>query len=166
MEAYIGQIILFGGNFAPQGWAFCNGQLLSIAQYSTVFALLGTTYGGDGLTTFALPDLRSRAPVHTANTHPQGEVAGSESVSVLSTQIPIHTHGVKVATSNEAPGANRPGGNVFAESTQYSAPTAADGTLGGITSGPTGGNQPHNNMQPYLAVNYIICLEGIFPSRN
>jgi microcystin-dependent protein len=170
-EPFIGQITIFGGNFAPRGWAFCNGQLLSIAQYSAVFALLGTTYGGDGQTTFALPNLQGRVAIGFGNgpglsPRALGQSGGEENHTLVVTEMPAHQHTFAVAASNEAATANRPGGNILAEGTIYSAPTAADATLGGVSAQTVGGSQPHNNMQPYLAVNYIIALEGIFPSRN
>jgi microcystin-dependent protein len=166
MEAYIGQIILFAGNFAPKNWAFCDGRLLPISQNTALFSLLGTTYGGDGRSTFALPDLRGRAPIHASGSHPLGAVSGTETVSLTGTQIPAHGHSPQIAASNEAAGANRPAGNILAEGTHFSAPTAADAALGGTSCSIAGGNQPHNNMEPFLAVNYIICLYGIFPARN
>ncbi len=165
-EPFLGQILMFAGNFDIRGWAFCNGQLLSIAQNSALFSLLGTTYGGDGQTTFALPDLRGRAPLHFSPTHPEGEVAGAENVTLLQTQLPQHSHAVSVGASNASATASRPVGNVCAGATKYDVAANAGGSLGAVTVANTGGDQPHNNMQPYLAINYIIALEGIYPSRN
>lgn len=173
MEAFLASIILFAGNFAPRGWAFCAGQILPIAQNTALFSLLGTTYGGNGQTTFALPDLRGRVPVGTGqgpglSAVDLGEVAGTPTHTLLLTEMPTHNHLM----------------NAFSDPGNVGVPTGAylAGT-GGLdpeyrTSGTTavqlnaqaisiaGGNQPHNNMQPYLGMNYIIALEGIFPSRN
>jgi microcystin-dependent protein len=170
MEPFIGQIMLFAGNFAPKGWAFCNGQLLSISQNSAVFALLGTTYGGDGVTTFALPDLRGRVPLHFGSgpgltPRDLGESSGSESITLLQTQIPAHNH-VLNAINNPAD-VSVPTSNILATATTYSDRSAsADTTLSANSIGSTGGGQPHDNMQPYLGLNFVIALEGIFPSRS
>jgi microcystin-dependent protein len=162
---YIGEVRIFGGTFAPVGWAFCNGQLLAIDDNSTLFTLIGTTYGGDGQTTFALPDLRSRMAVSTGLTHAIGQAAGAESVTLTSNQLAIHTHAV--FASDNAATATSPSGNVWANwgETQYStaAPGAAMG-VGGVSS--VGQGFPHDNRAPYLGVSFIIALEGIFPSRN
>lgn len=172
-DPYIGQIILFGGNFAPLNWAFCNGALLAIADHDALFAILGTTYGGDGQVTFALPDLRGRAPIHVGgspgpgrSTYQLGEVGGTETVPLSVNQLAAHAHPVKVAARNEPGVQSRPGGNILAAANNYDAPASADATLGGVSMGDTGGNFPHENRQPYLACNYIICLYGIFPSRS
>ncbi len=173
MEPFIGQVILFGGNYAPTGWAFCSGQLMSIAQYSALFAILGTTYGGDGIQTFALPDLRGRAPLHVGASpgpgqpaYTLGERGGSETVTLVQQQLPLHAHTVTAAVSSEAASTNQPGNNVFGSGQFYQAAGNADGALGGIKSSAAGSNIPHNNMQPYTAMNYIIALEGIFPPHN
>ncbi|MBL8242470.1 MAG: phage tail protein [Bryobacterales bacterium] len=172
-DPYIGQVILFGGNYAPLGWAFCDGSLLSIAQNTALFSILGTTYGGNGQTTFALPDLRGRAPVHAgASAGPGlspyviGETGGVESVTVTTGQLPGHNHGVKVAGHNEGHTQSRPGGNILGDGSNYDSPASADTSLGGVTCGLAGGSQPHENRQPFLACNYIIALEGIYPSRG
>lgn len=170
MEGYIAEIRLFAGNFAPRNWAFCNGQILSIAQNTALFSLLGTTYGGNGQTTFALPDLRSRVPVGTGqgpglSSYTLGEMSGQESVTLLSTQIPIHNHGIGaqsgVGTQN-APN----GSNYIAASDRRDAQFSASANSSLASTSTAGGSQPHDNMQPYLGMNYIICLFGIFPSRN
>jgi microcystin-dependent protein len=170
-EPYIGQIILFGGNFAPLGWAYCDGSVLSIADNSALFSLIGTTYGGDGIQTFGLPDLRGRAPIHRGQgpglqNYDQGQKAGSETVTLQVTQLPAHNHGVSVGASNNAPSTTRPAGAVYAASTMFTDAANAGGSLGAVTVAAAGGNGAHDNMEPYLALNYIIALEGIFPSRN
>ena len=167
-DPFLAEIKLFAGNFAPRGWAFCNGQILSIAQNTALFSLLGTTYGGNGQTTFALPDLRGRVPVHPGqgpglSNVTLGQAAGSENVTLQQTQMPAHGH--LVAASNGGAGGSRPAGNFLAAGGSYAA--ASDGT----TMNPgmvqnTGGSQPHENRQPYLGLNFIIALEGVFPSRN
>jgi microcystin-dependent protein len=178
-EPFIAEIIMFGGNFAPRGWAFCNGQLLQIAQFQALFALLGTTYGGDGRTTFGLPDLRGRVPVHPGtapglSTYRLGQKGGLEQVTLTSNQMPSHTHtasAVVNATDNRGD-AETPGGNVWAQKARdddYST-AAPDVTMKAdavtVAAGNTGGGQAHENRQPYLAVNFIIALQGIFPPRN
>ncbi|ADO76133.1 phage tail protein [Stigmatella aurantiaca] len=174
-EPFLGEIRMFGGNFAPTGWAFCNGQILSIAQNQALFSLLGTTYGGNGQTTFALPDLRGRVPMHWGSgpgltTRTLGEAAGTETVTLLQTQMPTHTH---AATASAQPGnSTEPTGTFWAaavdgNSQQVSAyGTQPSTTLNPQAIGIAGGNQPHNNMQPYLCVTFIIALQGIYPSRN
>ena len=162
---YIGEIRMFGGNFAPVGWAFCDGQLMAIADNDTLFALIGTTYGGDGQTTFGLPDLRGRIPIHQSGANPLATKAGDENITLLTAQLPAHTHDLRAGaggtkTSSPANAFFASGGPQQFASNRV-APLA--GTLqGGLA--PTGGNQPHNNMMPYLAVSFIISLFGIFPS--
>lgn len=169
MDPILGTIIIFAGNFEPRGWAFCNGQTLSISQNSALFSLLGTMYGGDGVTTFQLPDLRGRVPMHSGNGNGltprvQGEVLGSETVSLTAAQMPQHSHDVNVAN---IPGDNdRPTGDFLARSQIYSAVGTTLATLNPLTVSVAGGNQPHANMQPSLCLQYIIALEGVFPSRN
>jgi microcystin-dependent protein len=161
---------MFGGNFAPLGWALCNGQLLAIAQYDALFQLVGTTYGGDGVTTFALPDLRGRVPLHQGqgpglSSRVMGEPLGSESVTITQAQLPAHSHAM--AASSALADASPPGGKLPAKSTNidlYSGdPPDANMAATSITS--AGGNQPHDNVQPYQCVNFIIALEGIFPTQ-
>ncbi len=167
-EPFIAEIRIFAGNFAPRGWAFCNGQLLPIAQNTALFALVGTTYGGDGRTTTALPDLEGRAPMHPGRgpglaDRRLGERAGTETVTLAETQIPSHTH--QLIGTEEDVDASSPVGNYLAVGNDLYSATGgsalADASLPG-----TGGNQAHNNMQPYLAVNFIIALTGVFPSRS
>jgi len=167
-EPFIGQIILFAGNFAIRGYATCDGQLLPISQNTALFSILGTTYGGNGVTTFALPDLRGRGPVHVGqgpglSNVSLGEAAGTETVTLLSTQMPAHNHGI--AASNGPANASRPGNNFPAAGGAYA--TASDGTtMNAAMDKNTGGSQPHANRQPYLGLNHLIAIEGIFPSRS
>jgi microcystin-dependent protein len=168
---FIGEIRMFAGNFAPQGWAFCDGQTLAISQNDALFALIGTTYGGDGQTTFNLPDLRSRLPVHNGqltggSNYVQGSTFGVETVTLNTQQMATHNHAVQgagAATSVSPAGAVYAGGqgnlNLYATAAP-NVPMAA----GMVQS--AGGSQPHDNIMPYLAIRFIIALEGIFPSRN
>jgi len=165
---FLGQIGIFGFNFAPRGWALCAGQIVPIQQNTALFALLGTTYGGNGQTNFQLPDLRSRTPLHFDNNYPQGEQAGEENVTLLQTEMPVHTHSL-VGTTNIAD--KRPVLNhIFAADTSNTDNFYARGhtlvPLNPQTVGLYGGSQPHNNLQPFLAVNFCIATTGIFPSRN
>ena len=164
-DPYIGEIKMFGGNFAILGYAFCDGTLLSISQNDALFALIGTTYGGDGLATFGLPDLRGRIPVHQGSGFQLGQSSGTETVTLISAQIPPHNHAVAANTNTGSSG--NPQGNIVAGSTltPYNN-TAVDNNMGGSSIGNTGGSQPHDNIMPYQCVNYIIALEGIFPPRN
>jgi len=174
-EPMIGEIRMFAGNFAPRGWALCDGQLLSIAEYSALFSILGTTYGGDGRTTFALPDLRGRVPIHPGqgpglSSRRLGEKGGVEAVTLTVNQIPSHTHSAVAYADSSVGSTDKPDAAVPARN---AGSTPEYGQVGNTTLnqdaiviGNTGGNQPHENMQPYLAVNYIIALVGIFPSRN
>ena len=181
MDPFIAEIVMFGGNFAPRGWAYCNGQLLSIASNQALFSLLGTTYGGDGRTTFALPDLRGRIAMHPGtgpglSTYRLGQRGGVESVILNATQIPSHTH-VSTGTikCNFNPGtpatATSPVNGMFAmaESKLYNT-AAGDKSMASegvaVTVGNTGGSLAHTNIQPFECVNYIIALVGTFPSRN
>ena len=166
-EPFMGQLALVGFNFAPQGWAFCQGQLLPIAQYSALYSLLGTTYGGDGVSSFALPDLRGRAVVGFGQgpglqNYTQGQVGGTETGSLLPTQIPSHTH--SVASSAQESSASSPTGQLLANGAIYA--SAANASMNPAMIGASGGNQPHDNMPPYLVLNWIIALEGIYPSRS
>jgi microcystin-dependent protein len=178
MEPFIGEIRLVGFTYAPQGWAFCDGQVLAIAQNTTLFSLLGTTYGGDGQTTFALPDLRGRVAVGRGtgaglSTRSLGETAGSESRTLLTSNLPAHTHAVtatvRLPATNARATTNRPVGAVPAAGGSYA---AADGTAPNtpaeVTDGAvgiSGGSQPFDVMPPYLGSSYIIALEGIYPTR-
>jgi microcystin-dependent protein len=163
-QPYVGEIRMFAGNFAPAGWMFCEGQLLPISEYETLFNLVGTTYGGDGQSTFALPDMRGRVPLHFGNGFILAETGGVETVTLTTAQIPAHTHPL-LATTTPATQQNV-GGNVLAEPTLFNPyinvnPAAA---MAPQANGSTGGSQPHNNFQPYLCVDFIISLFGIFPS--
>jgi microcystin-dependent protein len=167
---FVGEIRMFGGNFAPAGWNFCNGALLPISQFDTLFALIGTTYGGDGQTTFQLPNLQGRAPVHQGqgpglSNRVIGEVGGTETVTLNANQMPAHNHALKAssALSNGAAGSSGVLAATAVNIYGSGAPTLAMATQA-VT--PQGGSQPHDNMAPYLAVNYIISLFGIFPSQN
>lgn len=168
-EYYVGEIRLFAGNFAPAGWAFCNGQLVSIAENETLYALIGTTYGGDGQTTFALPDLQGRSAVHAGNrpgvgTYVIGQRAGVETVTLTQQQLPSHSH---TASYSAAAGGTSPAQSRWAAqaSNAYS-DAAANATLAGDALAPSGGSQPHENMPPFVAISYIISLYGIFPTQN
>jgi len=187
MDEYIGIIKIFAGTFAPKGWAFCDGQILPISQYTALFSLLGTTYGGNGTSTFALPDLRSRVPVHAGqgagpglSPYLLGQASGTEHNSLTTGNLPAHTHPVSASFSADKGNATQssatpnatiatPGvqdGRTFNPTFGYS--TAAPNTVVNglsVTVGVTGSNLPVNNIQPVLGVNYIICLEGIYPAR-
>lgn len=164
-EPFLGEIMMFGGNFAPFGWALCNGQLMAIAENQALFALIGTTYGGDGQTTFALPDLQGRIPVHQGTNFVLGQKAGVESVTLAAGQMPAHTHAAQAQTA--AGTAAAPTNSVWAASSlnQFAAGPAAS-NMNAADIQPSGGSQPHENMMPFLAVNFCIALNGIFPSRN
>ena len=163
-QPYVGEIKMFGGNFAPAGWMFCEGQLLPISENETLFQLIGTTYGGDGQSTFALPDLRGRLPLHQGNGAVLGETGGAEEVTLTVNQIPAHGHPAQAVA---APGtANTPVGNLLAESSAINLylVDAPDSQMAGQAVTTVGGSQPHSNFQPYLCVSFIISLYGIFPS--
>ena len=165
-QPYVGEIRMFGGNFAPAGWMFCEGQLLPIAENETLFQLIGTTYGGDGQSTFALPDLRGRLPVHFGNGFTLAETGGAEQVTLTVSQIPAHSH--PFLASGSVASSNTPANNVPAL-TQASTitPYGTDNPLVALSPTsitPVGGSQPHNNFQPYLCIDFIISLFGIFPS--
>lgn len=173
MDPFIGEIIMFGGNFAPRGWALCDGSLLPISQNQALFSILGTTYGGDGRTTFALPDLRGRAPIHAGSgpgLRPRslGQKGGEEDVTLTSNQMPAHTH--DVGCSAQVGNAGTPAGNVPAAEKAAAADvyqtSAPNQTMSSAMIHSAGGGQSHDNMQPFLAVNFIIALVGTFPSRN
>lgn len=172
MEPFIGQIIMFGGNFAPRGWALCDGQLLAISQNQALFSILGTTYGGDGRTTFGLPDLRGRVSMHAGSgpgltTRRLGEKGGTETNTLSAAQIPSHNHGVAIGVSTDAGEEANPAGQVIAGSAGSFNEDATSGqNLGGVSQNNVGGGQAVNNLQPYQCVNYIIALQGTFPSRN
>jgi len=165
-QPYVGEIRMFAGNFAPAGWMFCEGQLLPISEYDTLFQLIGTTYGGDGQSTFALPDLRGRLPLHQGNSFILAEPGGAETVTLSVAQTPAHNHAY-LATNNTA-AATAPAANVVAASTGATvSPYGTDAPLTTLASqaiSTVGGNQPHDNFQPYLCIDFIISLFGIFPS--
>ncbi len=172
MEGFIGQIILFAGNFAPRYWAFCDGQLLSISSNTALFSILGTIYGGDGRTTFALPDLRGRFLVGPRqgpglSDYREGERTGTVENILNVTQIPSHTHPIQLSGSTAAADASDPTGRYLAQPTEdiYAGSSPASG-MSGLSIGNTGNNVAVNNMQPYLAIYFIICLQGIYPSRD
>ena len=162
---FIGEIRMFGGNFAPVGWAFCNGALMAIDQNTALFQLIGTTYGGDGQTTFALPDLQSRVPVHVGPGFALGQNGGVETVTLTSSQIPAHSH---VPQANPNVGTQSgPGGGVWSPSSLNQFSSAAPSvTMAPAALGSAGGSQPHDNMAPFLVVNFILSLFGIFPSQT
>jgi microcystin-dependent protein len=163
-QPYIGEIRLFAGNFNPAGWEFCAGQLLAIAENDTLFNLIGTTYGGDGQQTFGLPDLRGRIPVHQGNGHVLAEAAGAEQVTLTVNQIPAHTHSLLTVKSQGT--SPNPQGQFLAGSPNLDVFTAdvANQALAAQSISPAGGSQPHTNFQPYLCINYIISLFGLYPS--
>jgi microcystin-dependent protein len=171
-EPFIGEIRMFGGNFAPAGWAFCNGQPIPISQNDTLFNLIGTIYGGDGQETFNLPDLQGRLPVHAgqgpgiSQNYQLGETFGVESVTLSAQQIPVHNHAYIASTA--VANAGLPQGQVIAQSAQRACYFEATTTtnLAPTSLLPIGGNQPHENMMPYLAISFIISLFGVFPSQN
>lgn len=190
MEPFIAQIMLFGGNFAPRGWAFCDGQLLAISEHQALFSLLGTTYGGDGRSTFALPDLRGCVPVHPGSgaglsTRKLGQRGGQEQVRLSTNQLPSHTHAaettiagdVTVGVSRRPGTGNLPTNTVLAGSGDvnlYADSPSGTQALGGVrtnltattNTAPVGNGEAVDNMQPYVGINFIIALVGIFPSRN
>ncbi len=166
-QPYIGEIRMFGSNFPPAGWALCNGQVLAIADNDTLFNLIGTTYGGDGQSTFALPDLQSRLPMHMGNGFVLAQTGGTESVTLTVNQIPVHSH---TPQANSTGGSDSPNGTVFAKSTlgkpYVNAAGGVPAALNAATVQNSGGNQPHDNMHPFLCINFSISLFGIFPSPN
>ena len=164
-QPYVGEIRMFGGNFAPVGWMFCEGQIMPIVGNETLFNLIGTIYGGDGQVTFALPDLRGRVPVHQGSGYPIGQFAGVETVTLNPQQLPVHSH-PQFANSGLAT-QNSPAGSVFAQSvtTDVYVPGSSLVPLSGVAVTSVGGSQPHPNMQPYGVVSFIISLFGIFPTQ-
>lgn len=163
-EPFLGEIKIFSFGFAPKGWALCNGQLLPINQNQALFALLGTTYGGDGRTTFALPNLQGRVPFHMGGGFTQGQSSGEAAHTLTISEMPAHTH-LPVGNSNNASVAS-PAGNLWAGSSGGGYLPTANTTMNPASILPTGGSQPHDNMSPYLVLNFCIALQGIFPSRN
>ena len=163
-EPFLSEIKIVSFNFPPKGWALCNGQFLPINQNQALFALLGTTYGGNGQTTFALPNLRGRVPTHMGNGHTLGEAAGSTAVTVNIQQLPTHLHGMQA--SSTVGDTNFCNGKVLAAAGNLYTPPNNLTTILPATVNNVGGSQPHNNMMPYLTLNFIIALQGIFPSQN
>ncbi len=172
---YVGEIMMFGGNFPPAGWAFCDGSLLPIDQYTTLFNLIGTTYGGDGQSTFALPDLRGRMPIHQGqgaglSFYTIGQAAGAEAVTLTVNQMPSHTHSINATTANgnsKTPvGATIPAGVSGTNTNVYAGVGATNATMAANAVGSGGGGGSHNNQQPYLAISFCISLFGVFPSQN
>jgi microcystin-dependent protein len=172
-DQFVAEIRIFAGNFAPIGWAFCNGQLMPISQNTALFSLLGTTYGGDGKSTFALPDLQGRAPMHPGqgpglSLRDLGESDGQPAVTLLESELPLHSHGKRALTtpatafapSNTDALARSVGGNAYAVT------GSPEASLDPTAIQPAGGSQPHDNMQPFLVLNFIIALQGIFPPRG
>ena len=163
-QPYVGEIRMFGGNFAPSGWMFCNGQLLSISENETLFQLIGTTYGGDGEQTFALPDMQGRIPINMGGGFVLAQAAGTETVTLTTNQMPAHSHPLlgSISVANTP----NPGDNLLGKSSQVSMffgdPTNTNMSAAAVSQ--TGGNQPHENMMPYLCVSFIISLYGIYPS--
>lgn len=164
-EPFLAEIRMFGFNFAPRGWAFCDGQILPINQNQSLYSLLGTTYGGDGRTSFALPDLRGRTPIHVSSSHRQGQKGGEETHTLAAHEMPQHTH--QLQASSSAANNPIPTGHMLGEvpSGLYHSKTNSVELLAGTVTN-VGGGQGHDNMQPYLAVNFCIALQGLFPSRN
>ena len=170
MEPYLAAIIMFGGNFAPMGWAFLNGQAMPISQNTALYSLLGTTYGGDGVVTFNLPDMRGRVPMHPGSgpglsNHGLGEKGGAETVTLTYNQLPAHTHSVSIgiASGTASAGGN---GKVLSDAAPIYTDAQADKALRSPSVVQAGGNQPISILPPYLCVNFVICTDGIYPSRN
>ena len=165
-QPYVGEIRMFAGNFAPAQWMFCEGQLLPISENETLFQLIGTTYGGDGENTFGLPDLRGRLPIHQGNGFVLAEQGGAEEITLTIAQLPSHTHQqtASLATATDP----NPANNMLATTTQMEIYYAdnPDSNMSAQAISPVGGNQPHTNLQPYLCVDFIISLYGIFPSQT
>lgn len=175
-DPFVAEIRIFGFNFAPKGWAFCDGQILPLSQNTALFSLLGTTYGGNGQSTFALPNMQGNAPMHPGqgpglSLHDLGETGGTEFVTLLQSEIPFHAHSVGNAKA-DAGDTTTPQGSVWAQSgagrgaaaLYHEAP--ATGTVNPQSLTPAGGDLPHNNMQPYLTLNFCIALQGVFPPRT
>lgn len=167
-QSYVGEIRMFGGNFAPLGWMLCQGQLLAISEYDTLFNLIGTTYGGDGQSTFALPNLSSRVPAHQAGGFILGQTGGEETVTLTVNQIPGHSHVPQCDSTNNS--SNSPANTVWAGTSalkQFAiTPVIPNVTMAVQALSPAGGSQPHDNMIPFLGINFIISLYGVYPSQT
>jgi microcystin-dependent protein len=161
---FLSEIKIVSFNFAPRGWAQCNGQLLPINQNQALFSLLGTTYGGNGQTNFALPNLQGRIPIHMGNGHTQGESSGEENHTLTTSEMAAHTH--PVSASNADPNQGLPTGNMWANGAGAYSSASPDSSMNPASISNAGGSQPHNNLQPFLVLNFVIALQGIFPSRN
>lgn len=171
MEPFLGMIVMFAGNFAPRSWAFCDGQLLPINSNQALFSILGTTYGGDGRTTFALPDLRGRVAIHPGNgpglnTRRLGEKGGVENVTLTAAQIPSHNHNVQIGVNTASGEEASPTSIIANHAAAFNEDPTTGQILGGLTQTTIGGSQFHTNIQPFTCVNFIIALQGVFPSRN
>jgi microcystin-dependent protein len=174
MDPFVAEIRIFPFNFAPKGWAFCDGQLLPLSQNTALFSLLGTTYGGDGKSTFALPDMQGNAPMHPGqgpglSLHDLGETGGSETVSLLESEIPAHAHFMRAHNGDQADHQGPDSSTSLAQSAQGNAYIAGNQPLtplADVILTPAGGDQPHNNMQPYLTLSFCIALQGVFPPRT
>lgn len=173
MDPFVAEIRIFGFNFPPKGWAFCNGQLLAISQNTALFSLVGTYYGGDGKSTFALPDMQGNAPMNWGqgpglSNYDLGEMAGSEFVTLLQGEMPSHSHGLQAANFNASD--NIPTSNDLARGAgglnAYAAPGGAVAQMSPLSIGFQGGDQPHNNMMPYLTMNFCIAMQGVYPPRT
>lgn len=162
---FLGEIKIVSFGFAPRSWALCNGQLMPINQNQALFSLFGTSYGGNGQTTFALPNLRGQVPIHVGNGHTQGEAAGASAVTLNQTQMPTHQHFVTATTNETGQVASANNALLSPGNNMYSGPNNLT-TLAPAAVSSVGGSQPHNNMMPYLVLNFIVALQGIFPSRN
>jgi microcystin-dependent protein len=173
-DPFVAEIRIFPFNFAPKGWAWCDGQLLPLSQNTALFSLLGTTYGGNGKSNFALPDLQGRAPMHPGqgpglSLHDLGETGGSETVTLLESEIPAHSHGLQALPTPVIANSNDPAGTVFAQPFGGNSLYATPGALSSMAPeslAPAGGDQPHNNLQPFLTFYFCIALQGVFPPRG
>jgi microcystin-dependent protein len=171
-DPFVAEIRIFPFNFAPKGWAWCDGQLLPLSQNTALFSLLGTTYGGNGKSNFALPDLQGRAPMHPGqgpglSLHDLGETGGSETVSLLESEIPAHSHTLRAVSDPADQAAPSPARSLARSNNGFAwNPTFTASALSGNALAPAGGDQPHNNMQPYLTLYFCIALQGVFPPRT